>query len=74
MRDSKRRKAKDVAGNTLVFSLNRLYCANCGKIHTLLPDIIEPNKRYLGLVIDNVRAGRFEDCAADDSTIRRWMK
>lgn len=74
VRDSKRRKVKDSKGNTLVFSLPRLYCVQCNKLHILLPDIIKPYKTYSRLVVDNAREGIIKDCPADDSTIRRWRR
>ena len=74
VRDSRLRKVIDSSGNTLVFSLPRLFCQQCKKLHILLPDIIKPFKSYSRLVIDNARAGQIMDCPADDSTIRRWRK
>ena len=74
VRDSRLRKVIDSSGNTLVFSLPRLFCPQCKKLHILLPDIIKPFKSYSRLVIDNARAGQIMDCPADDSTIRRWRK
>lgn len=72
VRDSKKRKVLKANGNTAIIALRRLYCTNCNKMNTELPDIIEPFKRYLKAVINGVQNGTIDYCAADDRTIRRW--
>ena len=74
VRDSRKRKVKDAAGKTYVFSLRRLKCPKCNSIHLELPDCIEPNKHYFKLTIENTLSNDIDFCVADDSTIRRWRK
>jgi len=73
-RDSRRRRLKNLAGIVSRFLLRRLRCQSCGKIHTEIPDIIQPYKHYDSETIQHVLdgSGGASCCAADDSTIRRW--
>jgi len=73
-RDRKARDSKRLNGEVLHFSLRRLLCENCEKLHTEIPDIIQPYKHYDSEAIQNVLDGGEEagGCVADDSTIRRW--
>jgi hypothetical protein len=73
-RDSKRRDSKNLAGEIRHFSLRRLFCAKCEKLHTEIPSIIQPYKHYDSKTIQSVLDGSAEAgaCVADDSTIRRW--
>jgi hypothetical protein len=61
-------------GETRRFLLRRLRCERCGKLHTEIPDIIQPCKHYDSETIQGVidGDGSASQCAADDSTIRRW--
>jgi len=72
--DSKPRGLKNLAGLVSRFLLRRLRCSACGKIHTELPDIIQPYKHYDSETIQHVLDGSAgaSYCAADDSTMRRW--
>jgi uncharacterized protein YbaR (Trm112 family) len=73
-RDSKLRKLKDLLGEVWRFFVRRLLCQSCKKLHTELPSIIQPYRHYssdaIQSVLDGGEAGA--DCAADNSTIRRW--
>lgn len=74
VRDSKHRTVIDSEGKKIIFSLRRLYCPNCKKLHIELPDCIEPQKHYYKSVIDSVRSGNVDNCPADNKTIYRWKK
>ena len=54
--------------------LRRLLCEGCAKLHTEIPDIIQPFKHYDSETIQSVIDGgeKAMDCVADDSTISRW--
>lgn len=75
-RDSRLRKSKDVIGNIISYLLRRLRCESCKKLHTEIPDILQPYKHYdsktIQSVIDENSDASF--CVADDSSIRRWKK
>ena len=73
-RDSKLRRLIDLIGETRCFLLRRLRCQGCKKLHTELPDIIQPYKHYESGVIQSVIDGSADasTCSADNSTIRRW--
>ena len=73
-RDHKGRKVKRLSGVVWRFSLRRLLCDNCKKLHTEIPDIIQPYKHYDSETIQSVLDGgeKAKDCIADDSTISRW--
>jgi hypothetical protein len=73
-RDSKSRKVKNIFGEIRNFLLRRLRCTGCKKLHTELPDIIQPYKHYDSDAIQSILVGSMERsvCAADDSTIGRW--
>ncbi len=73
-RDSRKRLVKTSDGNTYVFSLRRLQCLQCRRMHLEIPDFIQPHKHYDRKTIESVIAGNCDYCAADDSTIRRWKK
>jgi len=74
VRDSKKRTVIDSDGNKEIYSLRRLFCSKCSKLHLEIPDCIEPNKHYKRVIIEKVRSGNIEDCPADDRTISRWKK
>jgi len=73
-RDSKPRMLKDLLGTVSLFFVRRLRCAECNKLHTELPSIIQPYKHYSSDAIQSVLSGgeAGADCVADNSTIRRW--
>ena len=73
-RDSKSRESISLSGEVRNFLLRRLRCQNqdCKKLHTELPDIIQPRKHYDSEAIQSVLDGNEAGCAADNSTIRRW--
>jgi len=73
-RDCKSRDVKKLDGDVWHFSLRRLLCDNCKKLHTETPDIIQPYKHYDSETIQSVLddGEKARDCVADDSTIRRW--
>ena len=73
-RDSKLRKVINLFGESQSFLLRRLRCTECKKIHTELPDIIQPYKHYNSDTIQSILddCADASDCAADDSTVRRW--
>jgi len=73
-RDRRLRYLKNLLGEESCYSLRRLYCAVCERLHTEIPNIIQPYKHYDSATIQSVLDGseEAEACAADDSTIRRW--
>ena len=73
-RDSKLRKVINLFGETRSFLLRRLRCTECKKLHTELPDTIQPYKHYDSDTIQSILDDCAEAlaCAADDSTVRRW--
>jgi len=73
-RDHKARDAKRLNGEVWHFRLRRLLCDNCDKLHTEIPDIIQPYKHYDSETIQSVLDGgeKAGDCVADNSTISRW--
>jgi len=73
-RDNKFRSSKKLCGEVRRFKLRRLLCDNCTKLHTEIPDIIQPFKHYDSETIQSVIDGgeKAMDCVADDSTINRW--
>lgn len=74
LRDSKRRYIKNISGTKIPFNLKRYCCPVCHKLHTELPDLVEPNKHYQQMVIDAIRGGYVEAVGIDDSTMRYWRK
>jgi hypothetical protein len=73
-RDRRGRSVKDILGEVSLFSLRRLLCVVCAKLHTEIPNIIQPFKHYDSETIQNVidNTEKSKDCAADNSTISRW--
>jgi len=73
-RDNRLRIVKNLFAEVRRFLLRRLRCKGCKKLHTELPDIIQPYKHYDSETIQKVLDGSAEvaACSADDSTIRRW--
>ena len=75
-RDRKSRDVKNLLGEIRHFQLRRLLCIECERLHTELPDIIQPFKHYDSETIQSVIDGdnAAKDCVADESTMRRWKK
>jgi len=68
------RKSKERSGETRLFSIRRLGCDNCGKIHHELPDLLVPYKRYSSECIELVLSNpSTHDIPADESTLFRWF-
>lgn len=53
-RDRRKRCVIDQEDTKLVFSLRRLFCDRCKRLHTELPDFIIPYKRYGSKVIESL--------------------
>jgi hypothetical protein len=47
-------------------------CETCGKLHTELPDCMQPYKHYEADAIQSEIDGSKENPSADESTLRRW--
>lgn len=71
-RDSRVRQLIGADGNVMRLRIRRLRCKGCGRIHSELPDIVQPFKHYASAVIQEVLDGNTDGCPAEDSTIRRW--
>jgi len=73
-RDRITRNKKGLSGKVSRFSLRRLKCQQCNRYHRELPNIIQPFKHYDSQTIQYIIDGstEAEQCAAEDSTIRRW--
>jgi hypothetical protein len=75
-RDRKLRGVKDKAGQKKQCWLRRLRCEPCRRMHTEIPDFIQPRKHYDSEAIQGVIVSEScvakEDCVADESTMRRW--
>lgn len=54
------------------YLLRRLRCTSCGKLHTELPDCMQPGKHYETDAIQAEIDSSRENPAADESTLRRW--
>jgi uncharacterized protein YbaR (Trm112 family) len=74
VRDSKRRKLICTAEEIAVkwYRLRRLVCESCGKLHTELPDCMQPYKHYEADAIQAEIDGSQENPLADDNTLKRW--
>lgn len=59
-------------GRRDTYRLRRLVCKNCGKLHTEMPDKMQPFKHYSSEVIETIIDDSRNDCPAEDSTIYRW--
>ena len=71
------RRARHVIGassKVYWFSLRRLRCPCCKRLHLEIPDFMRPKKHYEASVIDDVMAGRLDTCPADAATMRRWRR
>lgn len=74
VRDSKKRKAKDASGKEYLFSLRRLYCDQCDRLHTEIPDCITAFKQYDTKTIEGVISGDIDHFSGDNATMYRWKK
>ena len=76
------RQIKDEEGNCQYGWVAQGHCSACHKYPSLIPNFIMPYKHYEAAVIESVimesEAGRnvemLSDCAADASTMRRWIR
>ena len=73
-RDSRERGVLGGDGSIFRLHVRRLRCSRCYRIHSELPDMVYPYKRYAFYVIQNVLDGNIEMCPAEGSTIQRWRK
>jgi len=76
-RDRRRRRLSDAEGTKHVYSLRRLRCRKCGKLHTELPDFIVPYKRYSAEVVEKISRGERVDAPYEERTrqkIKAWYK
>jgi hypothetical protein len=79
---SYRRYLRDEGSNREKGWVAQVHCAACGKYPALIPEFIMPYKHYNAEVIEGVIAGsengvnveKSGGCAADASTMRRWIK
>ena len=74
VRDTRQRIVINDNGEKSTFIVQRAKCKECGAIHTVLPNCIEPYKSYSKETIEGVREGSIDWCCADDATIYRWKK
>lgn len=74
VRDTRKRTIVDDNGEKSIFIVQRARCKECGLLHTVLPNCIEPYKSYSKETIEGVRNGTIDWCCADDATIYRWKK
>ncbi|MEC1767013.1 DUF6431 domain-containing protein, partial [Schinkia azotoformans] len=71
---TRKRKSKERSGETKLYSIRRLSCDNCSKIHHELPDLLVPYKRYSSECIELVLSNpSTHDIPADESTLYRWF-
>jgi predicted RNA-binding Zn-ribbon protein involved in translation (DUF1610 family) len=73
-RDRRCRNVINIYGESRCFSLRRLRCEVCEKLHIEIPDIIQPFKHYDSEAVQNVidETELSKNCVADNSTISRW--
>ena len=62
----------DGADHAEFILITRGQCRDCGRLHTLLPDCLQPFKHYAVDVIEPVLDGNIVGCPAEECTIRRW--
>ena len=65
-RDRRLRGVKNEFGEKDVYSLRRLRCESCGKIHTELPDFIVPYKRHCAATIERAAHGELDAILMDN--------
>jgi hypothetical protein len=76
-----RRHTKNEEGTRVYGWVAQAHCANCDKYPALIPEFIMPYKHYKAEVIERViaesekgkRVEYLGGCAADVSTMRRWV-
>ena len=75
-RNNRLRCRKSLIGEISRLLLRRFLCERCKKLHTEIPDIIQPYKHYDSEAIQCVLDDSEESstCVADNSTMRRWKK
>jgi len=78
-RDRRKRYARDTEGHRLVYSLRRLRCQekSCGKLHTELPDVLIPYKRYTRETFEAVAEFGKPDIPEEERThrkMRTWIR
>ena len=73
-RNKRLRRRKTLLGEVIRLYLRRFRCETCNKLHTEIPNIIQPYKHYDSETIQTVLDGNADSagCPADESTIRRW--
>lgn len=71
-RNSKPRHTLDETRTETRYLLRRFFCDVCHKLHTEIPDTIQPFKHYDSKTVQDVLDGGGDTCSADDSTMRRW--
>ena len=74
--DRRTRKAIDKQGKPRQYSLRRLRCQACGKMHLELPDFLLPYKRYEAVVIVDVVTQDQVSMPYEERTIKkikRWF-
>lgn len=74
IRDSKKRIVKNISGEEFIFSLRRLRCEKCHKLHEEIPDLIKPYKQYSKNAIEIAISGKCDFYAMEDITVYRWKK
>jgi hypothetical protein len=68
------RKSRERSGETKVYSIRRLGCDQCGRIHHELPDFLVPYKRYDSECIElALSTPSTHDIPVDESTLFRWF-
>lgn len=73
-RDSRLRKLILPDGTKSTVRIRRFKCRECGKLHAELPDFIHPFRHYSSKSIQNALDRKSNQCPAEDSTIRRWIR
>lgn len=72
VKDSRNRYCIDDKGCRHTIRIRRLRCKNCKKLHSELPDFIQPFKHYKSSVIETVLDSKADICPAENSTMNRW--
>lgn len=75
--DRRKRTALDMWGEREVYSLRRLRCSSCKRIHLEIPWFLVPYKRYRLEVIEAVIEDRAEQAPVEERTrqkIKAWYR
>lgn len=75
--DRRRRYLVDEHGEKHTYWLRRLRCVKCKRLHTEIPDLIVPYKRYGAAVIVSVAEGKDTSVPHEERTrqkIKAWCK